>query len=317
MPCHGSAERRAHEAGLPPPRGRVGAHRHEAGPQDEERENGLRSKRRYGPRDEALHLRPPHSVTISVPVMSSWPSPQKTSQRKAKVPYLSGVSATRVTSLGPTSLPDLELGHVESVDTVFGDELEDHGLALLQANLGRRIRKLLRHDPDDVRLRRDAARGRERREREGEGKGGDVNLMSSPCTRRLALLQGYSRPPGVARAASSLRPARRGRGPSSRRRPPWRRRRPCCRAPRPVTVVVREERDPPVESGQPAAVEEPPVAAEGVHAEPVTVRERLPAGERRGRRHRTVCGGAHGRLLSRRRVHAARSPAVERRAPAA
>src|SRR5262249_25966964 len=40
-----------------------------------------------------------HSITLSVPVMVSWPSPQKTSQKNVKVPILSGTN--RIVSTVP------------------------------------------------------------------------------------------------------------------------------------------------------------------------------------------------------------------------
>ena len=62
---------------------------------------GADSKRRYS------------GSTTSVPVMSSWPSPQKTSQWNGNVPSLSGVSVTRVTSFGTMSFRILNAGRLK------------------------------------------------------------------------------------------------------------------------------------------------------------------------------------------------------------
>src|SRR6266481_2942236 len=45
-----------------------------------------------------------HSVTITVPVISSWPSPQNTSHENVNLPVLSGVSRIRLTLPGKTSV---------------------------------------------------------------------------------------------------------------------------------------------------------------------------------------------------------------------
>src|SRR5215471_6775523 len=41
-----------------------------------------------------------HSITLSVPDMSSWPSPQKTSQKNVNVPALSGTNLSFSTTPG-------------------------------------------------------------------------------------------------------------------------------------------------------------------------------------------------------------------------
>src|SRR6266403_1032953 len=43
-----------------------------------------------------------HSFTITVPVISSWPSPQNTSHEKVNLPVLSGVNRIRLTLPGDT-----------------------------------------------------------------------------------------------------------------------------------------------------------------------------------------------------------------------
>src|SRR5713226_7486454 len=43
-----------------------------------------------------------HSVTITVPVISSWPSPQNTSHEKVNLPVLSGVNRILLTFPGDT-----------------------------------------------------------------------------------------------------------------------------------------------------------------------------------------------------------------------
>src|SRR6266566_6361293 len=47
-------------------------------------------------------VRESHSVTITVPVISSWPSPQNTSHEKVNLPVLSGVNRILLTFPGDT-----------------------------------------------------------------------------------------------------------------------------------------------------------------------------------------------------------------------
>ncbi len=94
--------------------------------------------------------RPYSGSTTSVPVISSWPSPQKTSQWNGNVPSLSGVSVTRVTSFGTMSFRILNARQVEAVNPIQRRELEYDGFSFLDVHLGGREREPLRgdlHDP--------------------------------------------------------------------------------------------------------------------------------------------------------------------------
>ncbi len=112
--------------------------------------------------------------------MSSWPSPQKTSQWNVNVPALSGVNGTRVTSCGTHVRPDPERGQVEPVEAVLGHELEDDGLALPERHLGRRVREPLRDDADDPRPFGTASKRGRRDEPEGEREGEGRALRPHP-----------------------------------------------------------------------------------------------------------------------------------------
>ena len=61
--------------------------------------------------------------------MSSWPSPQKTSQKNVKLPALSGVKRHARLLTGHDVGAHAEVGHLEAVDAVLGGQHQDHRLA--------------------------------------------------------------------------------------------------------------------------------------------------------------------------------------------
>jgi hypothetical protein len=96
-----SVERRAKQFRLQAARSNIGLARQHAefgGRKQNERRTTVG---RYGSEYKRFYeFRIHHSTTFSVPDMSSWPSPQKKSQKNANVPVLSGTNRTFSTTPG-------------------------------------------------------------------------------------------------------------------------------------------------------------------------------------------------------------------------
>jgi len=80
--------------------------------------------------------------------MSSWPSPQKTSQWKEKLPALSGVKLTRVSWPGTISVRRPKSGILKPWIAVFRGQHQNQRLAELGRNLVWVILELLGADVD-------------------------------------------------------------------------------------------------------------------------------------------------------------------------
>ena len=77
--------------------------------------------------------------------MSSWPSPQKTSQKNAKLPGLVGRQGHARLLAGHDVGAQAEVRHLEAVDAVFRGQHQDDRLADLGRDLVGVILELLSH----------------------------------------------------------------------------------------------------------------------------------------------------------------------------